>query len=54
LYNPSTGATYVLDTEGPIFNQDRLIEFAGARVKLVGSVDESMGMIWHIQSIQRL
>lgn len=54
LYDPATGVIHMLDTGGPIFNEDRLMEFAGANVKIVGSIDENTGVIWHIQSVQRL
>lgn len=54
LYDPATGVSHTLDVGGPIFDQDRLMEFAGAKVKIVGSVDENTGMIWHIQSVQKL
>lgn len=52
--NPATGTSYRLDTDGPIFDQDRLMEFAGAKVRIIGSLDENAGLIWHIQSVQRL
>jgi hypothetical protein len=54
LYNSSVKVSYRLDTGGPIFDRDRLSEFAGAKVKIVGSLDENAGVIWHIQSVQRL
>jgi hypothetical protein len=54
LHIPATGVSYGLDTGGPIFDEDRLIEFAGAKVKIIGSLDENSGLIWHIQSIQRV
>jgi hypothetical protein len=54
LYDRATGAIHTLDIGGPIYNEDRLMEFAGAKVKIVGSIDENTGVIWHIQSVQRL
>jgi|HubBroStandDraft_2_1064218.scaffolds.fasta_scaffold229108_2 hypothetical protein len=52
--NLATGASYRLDLDGPVFNQDRLMEFAGAKVRIIGSLDENAALIWHIQSVQRL
>jgi hypothetical protein len=54
LYSSVTGASYGLDSSGAIFDQDRLLEFAGERVRIVGSLDEDANRIWHIQSVERL
>ena len=54
LFSSDTGVSHELDTSGPIVSQDRLLDFAGERVKIVGSLDENSNIIWHIQSIERL
>lgn len=54
LHNPVNGSTYRLNTGEPIISQDRLLDLAGAKVRIVGSLDENAGVIWHIQSVQRL
>jgi hypothetical protein len=54
LRNLANGVSYRLDADGSIFDQDRLTEFAGAKVRIVGSLNENAGLIWHIQSVQRL
>lgn len=54
LHDFSTGTSYRLESGGAIFGEDRLAEFAGQKVRIVGSLDEDTGLIWHIQSVQRL
>jgi hypothetical protein len=55
LRDSTTGTIYRLDSAGgAIFDEDRLIEFAGQKVRIVGSLDENARLIWHIQSVQRL
>jgi hypothetical protein len=54
LRDAATGSVYGLDAGGSLFNQDRLLEFAGERVKIVGSLDKNANRIWHIQSVEPL
>lgn len=53
LLDAATGSVYELDADGPVFDQDRLLEFAGEKVRIVGSLDQNANRIWHIQSIER-
>ena len=54
LRDAATGSVYGLDVSGSLFSQDRLLEFAGERVKIVGSLDRNANRIWHIQSVEPL
>lgn len=54
LRDAAAGSVYGLDAGGSLFSQDRLLEFAGKRVKIVGSLDENGHRIWHIQSVEPL
>jgi hypothetical protein len=54
LRDSATGTSYRLESGGAIFDENRLAEFAGQKVRIVGSLDENAHLIWHIQSVQRL
>jgi hypothetical protein len=54
LRDAATGSVYGLDAAGSLFSQDRLLGFAGEKVKIVGSLDENAKRIWHIQSVEPL
>lgn len=47
-----TGRAYALDGTGPLFSEERLMDFSEDRARMIESLNGRTATIWHIQTVE--